>query len=144
MQGGCRRDVAITYEGLTQRTYYLYKRAYKDRSLVGLEKRSCRPHNMRKPTWLESKTYELVVAVRKAHPTEGKEIIHATLLMQGKMPFSVATVGNMRGREEKSQRCGKRLEEGEIRGADFSKKGMCKGGALGGSVGLGAWFKLII
>ena len=50
---------------------------------------------MRKPTWLGRKTYELVVAFRKARPTEGKEIIHATLLMQGKMPFSVTTVGGL-------------------------------------------------
>ena len=62
---------------------------------MGLEKLSCRPHNVKKNIWLGSKAFDLVVAFRKAHPTAGKKTIHAALLKQGKMPFSVATVGNI-------------------------------------------------
>ena len=47
---------------------------------MGLEKkRSCLPHNVRKFLWLESEAYERVVAFSKAHPTEGRGGVHATV-----------------------------------------------------------------
>ena len=95
VEGGCRRGVAIEAEGLTQRTYYRYKRAYKQRGRVGLEKGTCRAHRLRKPTWLGNATYRRVVELRKEHPTEGRELIHAKMLRSGEMPYSVSTVGNM-------------------------------------------------
>ena len=92
---GCPREVAVKSTGISLRTYSNHKKAFRERGIVGLEERSKRPHNVRKPSWLDTQAYKDVLAYRKAHPTDGREVIHLTLLHQGKMPFSVSTVGRM-------------------------------------------------
>ena len=75
---GRPREVAVKSTGISLRTYDNYKKAYAQRGIVGLEERSRKPYDIRKPTWL-TQVYEAVVNDRKTHPTEGREVTHDAL-----------------------------------------------------------------
>lgn len=94
-------------------------RAYKAQGAAGLEDRSHRPHNVRKPTWspeLERRVLEL----REQYPRWGKDKLVVLLRREG-IKASISMVGRILGHLKRSGQLVEPLPEPRRRKRDFAR-----------------------
>jgi len=92
--GGASKKVILSVLGVTRATYYRWKTQYKREGMEGLEPKSTRPKNVRRPMWdngLEGK----VLALRKKFVLFGKYKITVLLKRELGETVSRSTVGRV-------------------------------------------------
>src|SRR5688572_12260969 len=89
------RSVKLTAErfGLSRPTIYAWRKRYQRAGLKGLEDRSHRPHNLRKPTW-SAELEKRVLALREQYPRWGKDKLVVLLRREG-IEASTSMVGRI-------------------------------------------------
>lgn len=94
---GCLEDVAFEVMEISRATYYRWKRKYKELGLIGLERDSTRPINVRKPTWSQE-VQDRVYRIRKKYPLWGKEKLAIKYQDEFGTSISVSTLGRVLAR----------------------------------------------
>lgn len=80
--------------GIAKSTYYRYRKAYKENGVMGLEKQSTRPKNVRKGN-ISQELISKVLEIRKDNPTYGKFKINIILKRDYGIKTSESTVGRV-------------------------------------------------
>ncbi len=91
-EGVCDQKCA-DFTGISRATYFRYKRALQDLA-KGRMPPSKHPRRVNKPHWGEAEK-QLVLAVRRANPTYGKEKIATILNRDHDLTISISTVGRI-------------------------------------------------
>lgn len=82
------------YFGISRETFYRWKRRFNPRNLSSLENRSCRPHQVRQPTWTLDEI-KAVAAIRQEFPKWGKEKLHRLLAKYKSIYIPVSRIGRI-------------------------------------------------
>jgi hypothetical protein len=90
---GASPSLCAKYAGISRATYYRYRLILKN-LLLGIIPPSKQPPITRKPSWGQ-KEINLVLSLRKEHPSYGKEKITLILKRDHLFPFSESTVGRI-------------------------------------------------
>lgn len=91
---GCSEKTALKVLSLSRATYYRWKTRYKQFGKKGLESKSCRPHQSRRPAW--SKVLEQqILALRKRYPLWGKLKLAELLRREQGISVTASTVGRI-------------------------------------------------
>ena len=91
---GCSEKIALEAIEISRATYYRWRKSYKKHGLSGLENKSRRPNNIRKPLW--DKNLEIYVRkIRKQFPLWGKYKIEVLLEREYGLRVSASTVGRI-------------------------------------------------
>jgi len=91
---GSNEAVILAVLEICRSTFYRIKAQYDKHGLAGLEPKSKRPNNVRKPSW-DSKTESLVLKLRKQEPTWGKNKIHRLIVRDHAIAVALPTVGRI-------------------------------------------------
>lgn len=91
---GCSDELALEAIKIPRSTLYRWKKNYKKLGLMGLEKQSTAPNNLRKPEW-SSSLERTVLHIRKENPLYGKNKIKVLLKRDWNITTSVSTVGRI-------------------------------------------------
>jgi len=91
---GCREAMVLEVLDISRSTLYRDKRALKQFGLPGLETKSQRPKNTRKPIY-SRELENLVLKLRNQEPSWGKIKIHKLLIRDHGIDVSLATVGRI-------------------------------------------------
>lgn len=94
MASGSNEAVILTVLNISRSTFYRIKAQYDKHGLAGLEPKSKRPNNVRKPGWDKS-IESLVLMLRKQEPTWGKNKIHRLIIRDHGITVSLPTVGRI-------------------------------------------------
>lgn len=91
---GCSLPTALQAIGCSRATYYRWRRRYQQQGLSGLDKRSSRPHQVRRVQWNRQHEQQ-VLRLRQRHPLWGKRKLWKVLNRDHDFTWSIRTVGRI-------------------------------------------------
>jgi putative transposase len=113
---GCQEKTILESLKVSRSSINRWKRAYKNMGLVGLENKSRRPKNVRKPEWTRQEE-ELVFQVRKKYKLWGKNKIATVIRRDYGIQISKSTTGRI---------ISKLLKQGKIKHVWYHYFGLLK------------------